>query len=133
MINSTCQITLFVKSKEEAKAFYTEKLGFIIRDEAQFTDDWSYLTVSPRANSEIVIELIEAVTAEEKQLVGRQAAEQVLLMFKVYDIHNTYQHLKANGVKFEGEPVKVPGGIGVGFEDLSGNKLDLFEEVNHEN
>ncbi|WP_018933980.1 VOC family protein [Gracilibacillus lacisalsi] len=133
MIDSTCQITLFVQNKEEAKTFYTEKLGFIIRNETQFTDDWSYLTVAPRANSEIVIELVEAVTAEEKQLVGRQAADQILLMFKVNGIHNTYQHLKANGVKFQGEPVKIPGGIGVVFEDLYGNKLDLFEEVNHEN
>ncbi|WP_208590912.1 VOC family protein [Gracilibacillus suaedae] len=43
MIDSTCQITLFVKNKEEAKDCYTEKLGFIIRDEEQFTDDWSFL------------------------------------------------------------------------------------------
>ncbi|QGH34680.1 glyoxalase [Gracilibacillus salitolerans] len=128
MIGSTSQIILFVKDKEEAKAFYTEKLGFIIRDEEQFTEDWSYLTVAPQSNNEVVIELLEAVTTEEKQLVGRQAAEQVFLMFKVDDINNTYQNLKSRGVKFHGEPSEVPGGKGVGFEDLYGNKLDLFEE-----
>ncbi len=128
MIGSTSQIILFVKDKEEAKAFYTEKLGFIIRDEEQFTEVWSYLTVAPQSNNEVVIELLEAVTTEEKQLVGRQAAEQVFLMFKVDDINNTYQNLKSRGVKFHGEPSEVPGGKGVGFEDLYGNKLDLFEE-----
>ncbi|MGN8646967.1 VOC family protein [Gracilibacillus sp. HCP3S3_G5_1] len=129
MIKSICQISLFVKDKEEAKAFYTDKLGFIIRDEEQFTEEWSYLTVAPSLHSEVVIELLEAVTTEEKQLVGRQAAGQVLLMFKVDDINKTYLDMKAKGVLFYGEPVAVPGGIGVGFEDLYGNKLDLFEEM----
>ncbi|MUK87781.1 glyoxalase [Ornithinibacillus sp. L9] len=128
MIGSTCQIILFVNDKEEAKAFYTQKLGFIIRDEEEFSDNWNYLTVAPQTNSEVVIELVEAETDEEKQLVGRQAAKQVFLMFKVDDIHQTYQKLKAKGVNFYGEPKEVPGGKGVCFEDLYGNKLDLFEE-----
>lgn len=129
MIKSTCQISLFVKDKEEAKAFYTDKLGFIIRDEEQFTEEWGYLTVAPSLNSEVVIELVEAVTIEEKQLIGRQAADQVLLMFKVDDINKTYLDMKAKGVHFYGEPVEVPEGIGVVFEDLYGNKLDLFEKM----
>ncbi|MFD2043097.1 VOC family protein [Ornithinibacillus salinisoli] len=128
MIDSTCQIVLFVKDKEEAKSFYTQKLGFIIRDEEEFNEDWSYLTVAPHTNSEVVIELVEAVTDEEKQLIGRQAAKQVFLMFKVDDINQTYESLKAKGVNFFGEPQEVPGGKGVCFEDLYGNKLDLFEE-----
>lgn len=118
---------LFVTDREEAKVFYTEKLGFIIRDEEEFDEDWSYLTVAPHLNNEVVIELVEAVTTEERQLVGRQAAEQVYLMFTVDDINKTYQDLKSKGVNFLGEPTEVPGGKGVCFEDLYGNKLDLFE------
>ncbi|MGP4041215.1 VOC family protein [Gracilibacillus sp. D59] len=104
MVSSTYQLILFVTDKEEAKAFYTEKLGFIIRNEEEFDEEWSYLTVAPQSNSEVVIELVEAVTTEEKQLVGRQAAEQVFLMFTVDDINKTYQKLKAKGVNFLDEP-----------------------------
>ena len=35
--------------------------------------------------------------------------------------------MKARGVIFQGEPQPVPGGKGVGFEDLYGNAFDLYQ------
>jgi predicted enzyme related to lactoylglutathione lyase len=35
--------------------------------------------------------------------------------------------MKAKGVKFTGEPIEVPYGMEVSFEDLYGNEFDLVE------
>lgn len=35
--------------------------------------------------------------------------------------------MKDKGVIFHGAPAKVPGGKGVGFEDLYGNQFDLYQ------
>ncbi|WP_353625763.1 VOC family protein [Bacillus sp. JCM 19041] len=50
-----------------------------------------------------------------------------MMMFETDDIQSDYNRLQAQGVIFYGEPQTVPGGMGVGFKDLYGNELDLFE------
>ncbi|RXZ84866.1 glyoxalase [Paenibacillaceae bacterium] len=127
MITKMIQTTVFVNELEEAKKFYTEKLGFCIHTELTFGPGWHYLTVAPHKDSETVIELLQANTAEQKALIGKQAADQVLLMFATNDIEGDYRALKARGVSFHGEPSAVPGGRGVGFEDLDGNQFDLYQ------
>lgn len=127
MITKAIQLTLLCRDKEEAKAFYTEKLGFTVCAEEVFSPNWSYIALAPASSNETVIELVEAVTPEQKALIGKQAGDQVLIMFATDDIDQTYRDLKANGVVFYGEPQSVPGGRGVGFEDLYGNQLDLYE------
>ncbi|GAA0372752.1 VOC family protein [Bacillus horti] len=128
MITKAIQITVFVRDQGEAKAFYTEKLGFVVCADIEFAPGWSYLTVAPSASNETVIELVKADTPEREALIGKQGADQVLIMFATDDIERDYEELKARGVVFHGEPKSVPGGRGVGFEDLYGNQLDLFQQ-----
>ncbi|AWP26254.1 VOC family protein [Paenibacillus sp. Cedars] len=127
MITSAIQITIFVRDLDEAKAYYTEKLGFHVVAEEEFAPGWRYLTVAPQKHNELVLELTEADTPEREELIGKQAADQVLIMFASNDIDQDYQDLKARGVVFHGEPKPVPGGRGVGFEDLYGNQFDLYQ------
>lgn len=127
MIKKAYQWTVLVTDQEEAKTFYTEKLGFVIHSDEEFAPGWRYVTVSPQKSCETVLELAKADTPEQKELVGRQAADQVLIMFQTDNIEKDYQEMKARGVVFHGEPKSVPGGKGVGFDDLYGNHLDMFE------
>ncbi|GAB2567868.1 VOC family protein [Gracilibacillus alcaliphilus] len=127
MITQAVQLSVLVKDMEEAKQFYTDVLGFVIRDEIEFTPEWRYLTVSPSASNETKLELVEAKTSEQREMIGRQAADQVVIMFLSNDIEQDYHEMKARGVVFHGEPKSVPGGIGVGFEDLYGNIFDLYQ------
>ncbi|KMK78056.1 VOC family protein [Alkalihalobacillus pseudalcaliphilus] len=127
MIMKMIQMTLFVADQQEAKQFYVNQLGFTIINEQQFSSDWSYVTVSPYKDNQTVIELLKAETEEQITLIGKQAGDQVLLMFETDDIEADYAKLKAKGITFHSEPQKVPGGWGVGFSDLYGNKLDLFQ------
>jgi catechol 2,3-dioxygenase-like lactoylglutathione lyase family enzyme len=129
MITRAYQLTIFVKDQEEAKKFYTEKLGFVVHADVEFAPGWRYLTVAPQRNNESVLELAKAVTPEQQELIGKQAADQVLVMFTTDNIEQDYKDMKARGVVFHGEPQPVPGGRGVGFVDLYGNQLDMFEPV----
>ncbi|GAB6926712.1 VOC family protein [Paenibacillus sp. JCM 10914] len=129
MITSAIQVTLFVKDMEASKTYYTEKLGFDVVAEEEFAPGWRYLTVAPHRNNETVLELVQADTPNTEALIGKQAADQVLIMFASNDIDNDYRELKARGVVFHGEPKSVPGGKGVGFEDLDGNQFDLYQAI----
>ena len=81
MITQAAQISILVKDLEEAKQDYTKKLGFIVRDEIEFSPGWKYLTVSPGSANETRLELVKADTPEQEEIIGRQAANQVLSMF----------------------------------------------------
>jgi predicted enzyme related to lactoylglutathione lyase len=48
-------------------------------------------------------------------------------LFQTDNIEEDFANMKARGIIFHGGPQSVPGGKGVGFEDLYGNKLDIFE------
>ncbi|WP_148497729.1 VOC family protein [Paenibacillus senegalensis] len=57
MITKAIQLTIFVKDQEEAKKFYTEKLGFVVCMEVEFAPGWNYLTVAPAKDNETMLEL----------------------------------------------------------------------------
>ncbi|MDQ0271746.1 VOC family protein [Cytobacillus purgationiresistens] len=132
MITQASQVSILVKDLEAAKQFYTKKLGFIVRDEIEFSPGWKYLTVSPSSANETRLELVKADTPGQEAIIGRQAANQVLIMFLSDDIEKDYLEMKDRGVTFHGEPKNVPGGKGVGFEDLYGNAFDLFQPISKE-
>ncbi|WP_078394358.1 VOC family protein [Shouchella patagoniensis] len=127
MIKKMVQTTVYVNNLEEAKDFYVNTLGFVVRAEEQFGSDWEYLAISPDRRNETVIELAKASTSEQEKLIGKQGGGLNMMMFETDDIKADYNRLKAQGVIFYGEPQTVPGGMGVGFKDLYGNELDLFE------
>lgn len=127
MITKAAQITILVKNLEEAKKFYTEKLGFSVCDDQAFSSDWRYLTVAPHKDNATVFELVKAETPEQEKLDGNQSGGQILVMFESDNIENDYITMKEKGVIFHGEPAIVPGGKGVGFEDLYGNQFDLYQ------
>ncbi|MCM3759681.1 VOC family protein [Alkalihalobacillus oceani] len=127
MISKAAQLTILVKDQEAAKQFYTEQLGFAVCMDMEFGSGARYLAVAPRRDNETLFELVKATTPEQTALIGKQSADQVLIMFETDDIERAYREMKERGVSFHGEPTAVPGGKGVGFEDLYGNQFDLFQ------
>ncbi|MBD1432310.1 VOC family protein [Sphingobacterium sp. DN00404] len=127
MITKVAQITLLVKDLEEAKKFYMEKLGFSVCTDQMFSPDWRYLTVAPQKDNATVFELVKAKRPEQQKLVGNQSGGQIFVMFQSNDIEGDYIAMKEKGIVFHGTPTTVPGGKGVGFEDLYGNQFDLYQ------
>ena len=118
---------VYVLDQEEAREFYVNQLGFKVAEDKRM-GDYRWLLVQPPDTQEVTINLEFARTADEKALVGRQAASQPLFGLATDDCLRDYSELKDRGVKFEGEPKVQPWGTGVMLQDLYGNKIYLSQE-----
>ena len=133
MITKLSHTTVYVRDQDRAKAFYTEKLGFEVRDDARM-GDFRWLTVAPKTQPDTRIVLMalkanqfmdeEAITMlkrlQEKGVLGGGVVE-------TDDCRRTYEELKARGVEFISEPKEMPYGIEAIFRDDSGNFFSMGE------
>jgi extradiol dioxygenase family protein len=118
---------VYVLDQEESRKFYVDQLGFEVAEDKRM-GDYRWLLIQPPDTHEVTINLELARTADEKALVGRQAAAQPLFGLGTDDCMRDYRELKVRGVKFEGEPKVQPWGTGVMLQDLYGNKIYLSQE-----
>ena len=134
MITKQSHCTVYVTDQERAKAFYTEKLGFEVRDDARM-GSFRWLTVGPKAQPDFRIVLFGIVPSgfmtEEtagmlKKLVEAGAIGAGVL--ECEDIRREYEELSAKGVKFKSEPKEMPYGVEAVFQDDSGNFWSLGQK-----
>lgn len=131
-INST---QLWVHDQDEALAFYTEKIGMVVKQDVSIEelDGFRWLTVGiPDQEVDIVLmaipdaPMVDAATkAEVESLMAKGFAGTIFL--ETNDIHADYNTLKSRGVEFIQEPTEAPYGIDTGFHDPSGNSLRLTQ------
>jgi catechol 2,3-dioxygenase-like lactoylglutathione lyase family enzyme len=120
-------ITLLVKDQEEALKFYTQKLGFIKREDLLiWMDNIRWVTVSPKDQHETLLSLVKA-DSEDEHLVGKQSGNHVFMTMLTDDVERDYQELKARGVNFVLRPETQSWGVEAVFEDLYGNRFDLIQ------
>jgi len=136
MIRKMSHATVFVGNQDEALQFYRDKLGFEIRTDAKVSDDFRWLTVSPRDQPDFEIILMEpkpgmlmdeATAAQlrsimEKGVLGAGA-------FDTDDCQATYEELKSRGVEFLSKPAQRPYGIEAVFKDNTGNWFSLTQHT----
>jgi uncharacterized glyoxalase superfamily protein PhnB len=127
---------LWVHDQDEALAFYTEKLGFEVRNDVTMPEmgNFRWLTVGPPGQDEFAIVLMAIPGAP---VMDDESAEQVrTVMAKGFagtvflttdDVHASYEELRARGVEFTEEPEERPYGIDSGLRDPSGNSLRLTQ------
>ena len=135
MINiSTYQ--LWVHDQDEALEFYTDKLGFEVRQDVTMPEmgDFRWLTVGSPRQPDIAIVLMaipgqpvmDETTGEQvRDLMGKGFAGAVFLTTD--DVYADYEALKQRGVEFTEEPEDRPYGIDAGFRDPSGNSFRLTQ------
>jgi len=127
---------LWVHDQDEALAFYTEKVGMEVRQDATLPEmgDFRWLTVGPAGQDDFSIVLMaipgppmmDAATTEEvRNLMSKGFAGTVFLTTD--DCHASYAELSGRGVEFTDEPEERPYGIDAGFRDPSGNSLRLTQ------
>jgi uncharacterized glyoxalase superfamily protein PhnB len=130
---------LWVHDQDEALAFYTEKLGMEVRNDATLPEmgNFRWLTVGPPGQEDIAIVLMaipgepvmDSETAEQvRELMSKGFAGTVFLTTD--DVHASYEELKSRGVEFFEEPEERPYGIDSGFRDPSGNHFRLTQITN---
>ena len=131
MISRLAHTNVFVLDQDRAKAFYTETLGFELRNDATL-DGFRWLTVGPPGQDGVAIALMtvpdffEADTQSMlKELLGRGVLGG--LFFTVDDCQQAFEELKSRGVEFSQEPTQQPYGIDAGFRDSSGNAFRMMQ------
>jgi catechol 2,3-dioxygenase-like lactoylglutathione lyase family enzyme len=120
-------ITILVKNQYRAAKFYTEKLGFVKREDTFFGEGMRWVTVSPKGQRSLELVFISADSKEKLRALGKQAGDHVFLTMETDDCLKDYEDMKARGVKFYGKPEVHPYGTEVVFQDLYGNLFDLIQ------
>jgi predicted enzyme related to lactoylglutathione lyase len=132
MITKLSHATVYVLDHDEAKDFYTEKLGFEVRDDVTM-DDFRWLTVGPPDQSDVQLVLVvpkppmfdEATAEQLRAIVAKGAMGSGV--FDTDDCAKAYEELSSRGVNFLSEPSERPYGIEATFRDNSGNWFSMVQ------
>lgn len=128
---------LWVHDQEVALAYWTEKVGFEVRQDVSLPDlehAFRWLTVGPPGQDDVSIVLMavpgppvmdSATQQQVRELTAKGFAGTVFLTTE--DCQASYEELKARGVEFTEEPHQQPYGIDCGFRDPSGNSVRLTQ------
>ena len=135
MISRMTVATIWVKDQNEALRFYTEKLGFVIRNDVT-AGDYRWLSVGLKDQPEIEVNLAAlkpgGSLTEEDIIPLTKLVEEGKIgggVLKTDDCRKTYEDLIAKGVEFMQPPTDRPyGTVDATFKDPSGNVFVLSED-----
>jgi catechol 2,3-dioxygenase-like lactoylglutathione lyase family enzyme len=130
MLKAITHVNVWVRDQDEAREFYTQKLGFEVREDVTVAEmgNFRWLTVGPPGQPELQMILMQPdafpaspdTIAKLEDVVAKGAGGGVI--FEVEDCRATYEELKAKGVEIVQEPTEQFYGIDAAFRDPSGNQ-----------
>lgn len=107
-----------VKDQDRALRFYTEKLGFRILTDQQFSEKQRWIELSiPGAETGLALFTPEG----HEDRIGTF----MNTSWEVDNVEKTYEELAARGVEFAGPPQKQPWGTSAILKDSEGNRIVL--------
>ncbi len=122
--------SIWVDDQDKALKFYTEKLGFVKKDDLQ-DGAWRLVSVVPKDDPDgNALELLPATfpsaPALQKEMFD---AEYAAIGFFTQDVWADYNRLKQVGVVFLNEPLySEEGGVTYAkFDDTCGNLINLIQ------
>ena len=123
MIDAVATVCIFVNDQDKAKAFYTDKLSFELRQDAPMEES-RWIAVAPKgARTEVILYKLDDNWKHYRQVMGKSQA----LTFNVTDMAALYEDLKAKGVRITQEPDAQPWGTYMMILDEDDNGLLLVE------
>ncbi|MFW5696557.1 MAG: VOC family protein [Phototrophicaceae bacterium] len=135
MISHLSHTGIFVKDQDEALRFYTEKLGFELRDDMTI-EGYRWLTVGAKGHPELELVLSALKPGGELNEEGVELYTRLQDngqlgggVLHTDDCRKTYEELKAKGVEFVRPPEEHPYGVEAVFKDNSGNWFSLVQPV----
>ena len=135
MITRISHTSVFVTDQKRAYDFYVNKLGFKVNTDATMENGFRWLTVSPPAQPDMELVLMDAFHKGMHYDEESQQALKVLLdkgimgagVLETEDCRATYEELKSKGVHFKSEPKEQFYGIEAIITDGCGNWFSLTE------
>ncbi len=124
MINKIGKITVYVQDQEQAKDFWLNKIGFVLKFEKPIGPNMSWIEVGP-SEDEFTTLVLYSKSAMEQHKPSAVAHPSIL--FSTTDIESAYEKMKQNGVDVE-NMLKMPFGTMFTFKDQDGNEYILRED-----
>lgn len=117
---------LVVDDYDRAIAYYTEILGFELREDAPREQGKRWVVVAP-AGAETAILLAQASNDAQRARIGDQTGGRVGFFLHTDDFRRDHAAMLVKGVHFVEPPREEDYGIVAVFEDLYGNRWDLLQ------
>lgn len=128
MKQSIAHVALVVRDYDEAIAFFTQKLHFVlVEDLYQPEQDKRWVIVAPPGSEGTTLLLARASQPEQEPFIGNQAGGRVFLFLATDDFWRDYHEMVDRGIRFVRPPSEQPYGVVAVFEDLYGNRWDLIQ------
>jgi catechol 2,3-dioxygenase-like lactoylglutathione lyase family enzyme len=127
MTQRIAQIAIVVREYDEAIRFYTDTLGFTLKEDTDLGNAKRWVRVAPPGTTGTGLLLARATTAEQASRIGNQTGGRVFLFLETGDFQRDYKKFCEKGVKFVRGPSEEPYGTVAVFADLYGNLFDLIE------
>lgn len=125
MINKIGKITIYVNDQDEAKKFWTEKLGFVVKFEQQMGPGMKWVEVAPNKD-----EFTTFVLYNKEQMKTQNPSANLghpSIILSTADINSAYEEIKKNEVKV-GPLMEMPYGKMFTFFDVDGNQYLLRQD-----
>ncbi len=120
-------ISLLVRDYDEAIAYYTHKLGFVLLEDTPLGGGKRWVRIAPRGAAETSLLLARAANERQLAQVGDQMGGRVGFFLHTDDFRRDHAAMSAQGVNFVEAPREEIYGTVVVFEDLYGNRWDMIE------
>lgn len=119
-------VALVVADYDEAIAWYVEKLGFALSEDADLSDSKRWVTLDAGTGGARLL-LARADGADQTSRIGDQTGGRVFLFLETDDFARDHAAMLARGVAFKEAPRFEAHGTVAVFSDLYGNLWDLIE------
>lgn len=118
---------LLVADYDAAITFFTQALGFELRDNTDQGGGKRWVVVGPSGGAGAGLLLARAADEGQRAMVGHQGGGRVFLFLETDDFARDHARMTAAGVRFLEAPRHEPYGTVAVFEDISGNRWDLIQ------
>jgi catechol 2,3-dioxygenase-like lactoylglutathione lyase family enzyme len=125
--NSIASVTFIAPGYDEAIAWFTDALGFLLVEDVPLGHGKRWVVVAPPGVGGTRLVLAEPGDARQAERIGDQAGGRVFLFLHTDDFWRDHARMKARGVRFLEVPRHEPYGWVAVFEDAWGNRWDLLQ------
>jgi len=120
-------VALLVRDYDEAIAWFTGVLGFVLVEDTPLGPTKRWVVVAPLGGDGTRLLLARAASEAQTARIGDQAGGRVFLFLHTDDFARDFEALTARGVAFVEEPREESYGTVAVFQDLYGNRWDLVQ------
>jgi catechol 2,3-dioxygenase-like lactoylglutathione lyase family enzyme len=125
-MQTIAHVALVVRDYDEAIAWFTHALGFVLVADNDLGAGKRWVLVAPRGGG-VQLLLARAAAPDQQARIGNQTGGRVFLFLETDDFRRDHEAFRSRGVNFLEAPRRESYGTVAVFEDLYGNRWDLLQ------